>query len=219
MQINLPTLDALDAEFGFEDKQCAPGRRRQEGASIDATKQSEFLARRGVIRPGIEAMTRSPPKTVRPSLSRRVSRALVRFLIIFSIGISATLAWQSYGDAGRAMVANSSPQLGWLAPAPLVQSAAIGTPSPELQQLAFGLAAMRQSMDQLVAQLAADQQQMAAEIAKLQGHEEEILRKLSAAPPRPAAAPARKPAPATMPSSPSVQEPVAALSSPSAQAR
>jgi len=51
-----------------------------------------------------------------PSLGGRAWRGLARFLILFSIGIGATLAWQSYGDAARAMLANSSPQLGWLAP-------------------------------------------------------------------------------------------------------
>jgi len=33
----------------------------------------------------------------RPSLSRRVARALARFLLAAFIGIGATLAWQSYG--------------------------------------------------------------------------------------------------------------------------
>jgi cell division septation protein DedD len=43
-------------------------------------------------------------------LSRRASFALARFLIAFCIGVAATLAWQSYGDAGRKMVASSSPR-------------------------------------------------------------------------------------------------------------
>ncbi len=34
-----------------------------------------------------------------PSLRKRASRALSRFLIAFCIGVAATLAWESYGDA------------------------------------------------------------------------------------------------------------------------
>ncbi len=44
------------------------------------------------------------------SLGRRASFALARFLITFCSGIAATLAWQSYGDAPRKMIANSSAQ-------------------------------------------------------------------------------------------------------------
>jgi hypothetical protein len=40
----------------------------------------------------------------------------MRFLVGVCVGVAATLAWQSYGDAARAMVASTLPQLGWLAP-------------------------------------------------------------------------------------------------------
>jgi hypothetical protein len=154
-----------------------------------------------------------------PSLGGRAWRGLARFLILFSIGIGATLAWQSYGDAARAMLANSSPQLGWLAPqtAPLAQTTpsmvvapAADTASSDLQQLMVAVASMRQSVDQLAAQLAAGQQQVADNIAKLHADEQKILQKLSATPqklsgtpPGATAAPARKPSPATAPPSPS----------------
>jgi hypothetical protein len=101
------------------------------------------------------------------------------------------------------MIAKSSPQLGWLAPqpAPVVPtiSEAAAAPasatSPELQQLAFGLAALRQSVDLLTTQLAAGQQQMGSDIAKLRADEQEILRKLAATAPRANASPAQKPTP------------------------
>ena len=146
---------------------------------------------------------------MRPSLARRALRGLARLLIVFSVGVGTTLAWQAYGDAARAMIANSSPQLGWLAPqtAPvvLIAPAPAGAASSDVQQLAFGLAAVRQSVDQLTAQLEAGQRQMGGDIAKLQADEQEILHKLSAAPPRLAAAPAPKPAPVTPPPSASAQ--------------
>src|SRR6267142_5230139 len=87
-----------------------------------------------------------------PSLGKRALRSL----IIFCIGIIATLAWQSYGDAVRGMIANSYPQLGWLAPqseafaqtAPnMVAQNVPAIPSPDAQQLvamSLGLAALRQ---------------------------------------------------------------------------
>jgi hypothetical protein len=136
----------------------------------------------------------------RPSLGKRASRSLTRFLVIFCSGVAATLAWQSYGDAAREMIANSYPQLSWLAPqaAPLAQTASdmpapapSATPSPELKQLSLAFATMRQSVDQL----AASQQQMADGIAKLAADQQELLHKISAPPPRPAPAPARKPVP------------------------
>jgi hypothetical protein len=63
-------------------------------------------------------------------LGGRAWRGLTRFLIAFGIGVVATLAWQSYGDAARGMIASSYPQLGWLAPA-----AAPDASSPDLQEL------------------------------------------------------------------------------------
>jgi hypothetical protein len=127
------------------------------------------------------------PKSKRPSLVNRVSRRLARSLIIFCIGVAATLAWQSYGDDARKMIADSSPQFGWLAP----QTTRNGTPSPELQFKAMSLAfsAMRQSVDQL----AANQQQMAGDIAKLLTDPKELLQKISAPLPPAAASHASKP--------------------------
>ena len=40
----------------------------------------------------------------------------MRFLIAACVGVVATLAWQSYGDTARQIIANSHPQLSWLAP-------------------------------------------------------------------------------------------------------
>ncbi len=145
-----------------------------------------------------------------PSLGKRATRTLARYLITFCIGVAATLAWQSYGDAAREIIANSSPRLGWLAPpaAPVTQTApsvvapaAASALSPELLQLKFGLVAVQQSVDKLTAQVAAGQQQMAGDIANLQAADQDLLQKISALPPRPAAPPARKPVPLAPPKS------------------
>ena len=147
------------------------------------------------------------------SFRRRASRFIGRFLIAFWIGVAATLGWQSFGDAARAMIANSSPWLGWLAPqaAPVAQSAP-ADPSPDQEQIKamlFSLAAVRQRVDQVAAQIAAGQDRLTRgqerttiDITKLQAIEQDILDKVSAPASRPApvAAPAHKPAPLASPS-------------------
>jgi hypothetical protein len=132
-------------------------------------------------------------------LGKRISRALSRFLITFCIGVAATSAWQSYGDTAREMIASSSPQLSWLAPPAAPVADAPAAPSPdqeELKALLVGLADVRQRVDEIAAQLAAGQEQVTRDINNLQAVEQDILDKISAPPPRPAA-PARKSVPLT----------------------
>jgi hypothetical protein len=211
---HLPTLNAVDAEFGHENEQCAARRRRQGDASMNSKfspAQSDSPTHLGAVKSTADAATRSSRDAVimRPSLSRRISRRVTRFVIVFCIGVSTALAWQSYGDDARAMIASSSPQLGWLAPqaasvvptAPDVAAPAAAA-SGDLQGLALGLASVRQSVDQLTAQLAAGQRQIGGDIATLQAREQEILQKVSAAAPRSPAAPVRKPTPVMPPPSP-----------------
>jgi hypothetical protein len=168
-----------------------------------SSTQSEFPEDRWATEPPIQARIRPTDRRIeRPSPDKRASGGFARFLIIFCIGVAATLVWQSYGDVAREVIASSSPQLRWLAPQAVAQTApdmvaptAPATPSPDVQQfkaMSLGLAAVRQSVEQL----AAAQQQMTDEIAKLQATEQEILEKVSG-PPRPVAAPApaRKSAP------------------------
>jgi hypothetical protein len=99
----------------------------------------------------------------RPSITRRIIRALGRFSIAVLIGVGGTLAWQSYGGE---MVRAWAPSLGWLLPA---------SPSAELQAqlkpVALDLAIMRRSVEQLAGnqdQLARKQDQMAQAFATLQ---------------------------------------------------
>jgi hypothetical protein len=117
-----------------------------------------------------------------PQPSERPSRTVVRFLIAFYIGIIATLAWQSYSEAGRQFIASLSPRLGWLAP-PTATSQAILDPVNEITRnvdriVAASQEQMAHSVDQLavgqeeitrtVDQLVASQEQIAREIIKLQ---------------------------------------------------
>jgi hypothetical protein len=193
-----PSLaDALGATPTVPDASAAS----KKGASTFDTLPSEFSADLST-RPSRDAMIK------RPSLGKRASRSLTHLLIIFCFGVAATLAWQSYGDAARGMIATSWPQLAWLAPetesvlqaAPEQTAAASqATASPELQQLKEDLAQLKQELQQLkeipaalaslrqsVDRLAGSQQQIAGTIAKLGTQK-------PASPPRPAPAPAPKP--------------------------
>jgi hypothetical protein len=175
--------------------------------------QSDSSAGLWAIEPSVDAPLRPAdlnndrfPGT-RPSLGKRASRALARFVVTFFIGVAATLAWQSYGDVARETIARSYPQLGWLAPqaTPAAQTAPdmIATPAPadpssdaeQLKAMSLDLAVVRQSVDRLAAQVAAGQEQMTRDISKLRASEQDILSKISAPPPRPDAAPVRRPAP------------------------
>ena len=142
-------------------------------------------------------------KSKEPSVRRRAARSL----IIFSTGVAATVAWQSYGDEIREMIAISYPQLGWLAAqsafaetAPVPNAPVSASDALELKSILINVAALRQSVDQLAVQFLASQQQMASDIAKLKAAEQGIFDKISSAPPqRPAVAPARKPVPVPPP--------------------
>jgi len=131
----------------------------------------------------------------------RNRRSFTRILITFCVGVAATLAWQSYGDAAREIVARSYPQLGWLAPQSAIAQTvpdtivppAASPDSQELKAISLGLAAVRQRVDQL----AAGQEQMTRDFTtKLQAAERQILDKMISVPPlQSVAAPVRKPVP------------------------
>ena len=121
-----------------------------------------------------------PP--LHPSELHRITRArsFVRFLIIFFIGITATLAWQSYGGAARETMAGWSPRLAWFAPPP-----APAAPD-QIVAISRDLAQVRQSVDKL-----------AADVTKLQARQQSALERTSSSPPSSAVVPVRKPSPQT----------------------
>src|SRR5215470_19564316 len=98
----------------------------QSGPSVDSLPASLFNipAEAPTIRPADLKNDRYP--NGRSSFGKRALIAVVRFLIIFCIGVSATLAWQSYGDRAREMIASLYLQLSWSAP--LAEPVAQNTP-------------------------------------------------------------------------------------------
>jgi hypothetical protein len=104
------------------------------------TAGSDFSAGPRVTEPALDAPLRpaglnnDPLPTDRPARGRRSSRGLARFLTTACMGVAATLAWQSYGDAARQTIASAAPQLSWLSPPAMNPSsggeAAVEQPSP-----------------------------------------------------------------------------------------
>src|SRR6516225_3737100 len=214
----LDRIDRSAAEVHDADVQVS-GFLREPALLPDVAAQQPDVARPGpevMADPALEMTDPALDEIIRPSLGKRVKRRLVRFLIVFSIGAGTTLAWQWYGDAARAMIATSWPQLAALAPepAPVPQAAAAApqaTVSPELQNLKEDLAQMKQELQQLkeipaalaslrqsVDQLAGSQQQLAGSQQQIAGTIAQLAAQKPASPPRPAPAPK----PLTPPSAP-----------------
>jgi hypothetical protein len=144
-----------------------------------------------------------------PASREGTSRRIVRSVITFYIGVAATVAWQSYGDEARQIIARLSPQLSWLAPqadvAPAVPDAneeitrsVDRIVAANQEQIARSVdrivAASQEQIARSVAQLAADQEQMAREIIRLQAISQYGLYKIADPLPRPAPSPAPRPA-------------------------
>ena len=173
--------------------------------------------------------------SIENKMTRRSSRGFARYLVAILIGVAATLAWQSFGDVAKQIIATSAPELGsspeakqmiansiqrlgWSKPpvveskaAPVAQTAP-ATPSidaEQVRQMARDLATLRQTVEQLAAGL----DHVTSEIGKLESADVEILAKIPPAPPppRPIAAPARKPTPIAPPSSPTPITPPTSL--------
>ncbi len=104
----------------------------------------------------------------RPSLGRRAVRTFARFMLAACIGVVATLAWQSYGEAAKQMIASWVPQLGWLS-SPLVTDPSSGPeiaakpPRPPAEQATAADAAPAQPAS--LAQTAPDTVALAAPAA------------------------------------------------------
>ena len=164
--------------------------------TMTSSAQSEF-APSLLVKPSAEAPTVRPANlknevpAKRSWLGMPAPLVFARYLITLLLGIAATLAWQSYGDAARHMIA----------------SAASSADQQQFNAILLDLNAMRQSIDWLatsiatsqeqtmrsVDQLTASQEQMTREIAKVQAVEQYVLYKNSDPPPRVVPAPTPRP--------------------------
>jgi hypothetical protein len=118
----------------------------------------------------------------RPSIGRRIFRALTRFSIAVLIGVGATLGWQSYGDEAKEMLVAQAPVLGLLLPVSTTKSPVMAATSTDTTRQLAPLASTLDAVRRSVEQLAARQEQMAQNIAKPQPVKRNVNQKMS--PPR-----------------------------------
>src|SRR5215469_1039247 len=52
-------------------------------------------------------------QAIEGAIKRRRSRGSIRYLVAMGLGLAATLAWQSYGEATKQIIAIKAPELGW----------------------------------------------------------------------------------------------------------
>ena len=52
-------------------------------------------------------------KRIESQTKRRALRALVRYVVVICIAVAGTLAWQSYGEPTKKIIATKAPELGW----------------------------------------------------------------------------------------------------------
>jgi len=241
--ISLPSKSVADLHGSRDNEQLEGSVRPSPQRKPEEEEEEEEPVERDDVRPWItsypdpEASERQANYnlSIENKMTRRGSRGFAGYLVAILIGVAATLAWQSYGDVAKQIIANRAPelgsspeakqmitsgiqQLGWTKPsvvqseaAPVAQTAP-ATPSidpGQVQQMARDLATLRQTVEQLAAGL----DQVTRELGKLEAADVEILAKITPAPPppRPIAAPARKPTPTAPPSSPAPVTPPMSL--------
>jgi len=130
--------------------------------------------------------------------------ALARHLILLLIGVAGTLAWQTYGDSARRMIASvvispdqqqfNSTSLDLNAVRQGIDDLAASIASNQ-EQIMRSIAINQEQITRSVDQLTAGQEQMTREIAKLQAVDQFVLYKSPGPPTELAPAPVPKPAP------------------------
>jgi hypothetical protein len=161
---------------------------RQQMNSVPSATRSWFSARHWQTKPGDATLVPDDSNVaIGPkndgllikllSVDKRIS-LVVALVITFCTGVAAALTWQS---SRQAAVPQSAPTSVDLSP----------TLKEQLEATSSGLAAVRQSVDELSSGL----EQMRRDITNLQTTGQALFDKLSEPPPRPAAAPPPKPTP------------------------
>jgi hypothetical protein len=153
----------------------------------------------------LRAIDNQTKRTLESQAKRRGSRGFARYLVAICIGVAATLAWQSYGEAAKQIIATRAPelgwspeakqmiaswvqQLGWTKPlaveskaAPVTQTAPEKVaPKEQVHQIALDVAALRQTVELLTAV----QNQMARAVARQEAALVDILVKMPEPPPQ-----------------------------------
>ena len=150
-------------------------------------------------------------------------KRFARFLVAICIGVAGTLAWQSYGEATKQIIATGAPELGWspeakqmiagaiqqvgwtapagpepTAPETVTSKASSASLDPaQVQQMVQSFGTLRQTVEQM----AAGQDELKRDIVQMHSALIDVLVKIPEPPRQPPAAAGRKPVPAPPPSS------------------
>jgi hypothetical protein len=173
--------------------------------TMPSSAQSEFVTASALATPLAEAPPVRPAKLDSdqlPAKSLRLRKlaplTFARHMSLLLIGVAATLAWQTYGDAAKHMIVSAAYSL---------DQQRFSATSPDLdatresiERLAIGIEGLvtsiahnqEQIMDR-VDQLTAGQEQMTREIATLHAVDQYVIYKNSDHPPPPVPAPVPKP--------------------------
>jgi hypothetical protein len=110
--------DQIEEQLGATLKEL---QRNQSKLAEDL--QSHFLrishhfdyetSERKAIHGRLRAIDNQTKRTPESQAKRRGSRGFVRYLVAICVGVAATLAWQSYGETAKQIVATRAPELGW----------------------------------------------------------------------------------------------------------
>jgi hypothetical protein len=181
-------------------------------STMPSHTQPEFSAPSFLVKPSVEPFSvpldelkNDQPHNGRPSFRKRTSLAFAYYMIVFSVGVAAALAWQTYGDTARRLIAaaastSDQQQLNAIsldldAVRRSIDGLAIGIGTSIATSIATSQEQTTRSIDRLTASL----EQMTHEIAKLQAVEQYVLHRNPESPPHPAPAPAPMPRPSQAP--------------------
>ena len=173
-----------------EIERRTPGQASDRSARAPDARYDQRVGVRTASVHTLHAFGRKGDQPDPPSLIRRMLVTVIRFVVTLLIGIGGTLAWQSYGEMARGMVATQAPTLAWWLPP-------TGWPaSANPAQPAYNLETLRLNIEQL----AARQDLMAQSFATLLAIEMDIRQKMAFTPASTVAIPApSQPAAAAQP--------------------
>ena len=115
-KIEAPESTSAPADFGHKLDERGPASRPVEDLHSLLLRISHHLdyetSERSTIYYRLLAID-AQAKRIENQTKRRALGALGRYFVVICLAVAGTLAWQSYGEATKQIVATSAPELGW----------------------------------------------------------------------------------------------------------
>jgi hypothetical protein len=127
---------------------------------------------------------------IQSEMERLASRGFTRYLVALCIGVAVILAWQSYGEAAKQIIATRAPELGWspeakqmiaswvqqLAKPPVAESTATPVARTALENVAPKAPAAPSINPEQVQQMARDLAALRQTVEQLAASQDEMVR-------------------------------------------